>query len=318
MSASAETVSGAEICRCCGAPLARHAAIESVDRLSGVPGEFNVRVCTGCGSGTTFPKVTESELGAFYAGDYNPHEEWVPPRGLLSAISSLIRRFVSNRALRTLPLSRLAGREGDALDVGCGRGDLGALLIANGWRMTGVEPSPEACAIARKQGLDALAGTLGTVDLGGRSFDAITFQHSLEHVVDPAADMSIVAARLKPGGLLLVSVPNFGSLQARLFRGRWFNLDLPRHRFHYTAEGLRALARSAGLAVESLSTSSSPVGLPGSLTYALFGRWLFKGPVSTRVATVVSLIIYPVALLMNAFGGGDVLHMVASKPAREP
>lgn len=300
-------------CSCCGGRLPEHYAITSIDRLSGVPGTFFVRICERCGSGTSFPFVDESELGQFYAGNYNPHADWQPPKGLLAMISRWIRAFIASRALRSLPLSKLAGRSGEALDVGCGRGDLGALLITEGWQVTGVEPSPEACVIARRQGVDAIGGTLGSADLGDRKFDVITFQHSLEHVVDPTTDAAIAARLLTPGGFLLISVPNFGSLQRRLFNGRWFHLDLPRHRFHYTADGLRALAEKAGLEVDEIGTSSSPVGLPGSLAYAVFGHWIFRGPLLVRAVTLGSLVTYPLALLMNAFGGGDVLHMVAKK-----
>jgi SAM-dependent methyltransferase len=280
-----------------------------------VAGEFAVAICPQCGSGTTLPAATESELAAYYPNDYNPYADWHPPSGVLAALSRAIRNFITRRAISSLPLSAIAEQTGQAMDVGCGRGDLGALLISRGWSVIGVEPSAEAAASAADKGLETRVGTLGSVDLAGRQFDAITFQHSLEHVVDPAADLARVSELLAPGGKLLVSVPNFGSLQRQAFRGRWFHLDLPRHRFHYTEAGLRALADGAGLTVAATGSSSSPVGLPGSLTYALFGRWVFNGPVVARAFTLASLLIYPVALLMALPRGGEVLHMVAVKPA---
>lgn len=302
-------------CKCCGAKLPDAPAIEGIDRLAGVPGEFAVLICGECGTGTTTPHVTESELSAFYPDDYNPYADWQPPAGPLAAVSRAIRRFITNRALRSLPLSAISGQSGDALDVGCGRGDLGALLISLGWKVSGVEPSPDAAEVARRQGLEVQVGTLGDAEFAPESFDAVTFQHSLEHVVDPAVELERVAALLRPGAKLLVSVPNFGSLQRRVFKDDWFHLDLPRHRFHYTDAGLRALADRTGLNVEATGSSSSPVGLPCSLTYAIFGRWVFNGPIVARIFILASLAIYPVALLMARPHGGEVLHMVATKPA---
>ncbi|MGH2959532.1 MAG: class I SAM-dependent methyltransferase [Solirubrobacterales bacterium] len=258
--------------------------------------------------------ATEAELAAYYPEDYNPYADWQAPSGLLAALSRAIRNFITRRAISSLPLSAIADEKGQAMDVGCGRGDLGALLISRGWSVTGVEPSADAAASAAEKGLETKVGTLGSVDLAGRQFDAITFQHSLEHVTDPAADLALVSELLVPGGKLLVSVPNFGSLQRRVFNGRWFHLDLPRHRFHYTDAGLRALAEGAGLKVAATGSSSSPVGLPGSLSYVVFGRWVFNGPIVARVITLASLVIYPVALLMALPSGGEVLHMVATKP----
>lgn len=301
-------------CNCCGATLPGADAIVGKDRLSGVPGEFSVRICPDCGSGTTFPVVDEAGLADFYDSEYNPHEDWQPPNRLLATVSKAIRGFIHRRAMRSLPLSALPSTPGSALDVGCGRGDLGATLISLGWNASGVEPSPDAAEAARRKGVDTQTGTLGGADFGDRSFDLIVFQHSLEHVVDPSADIARVSELLSPGGLLFVSVPNFGCLQRKLFRGRWFHLDLPRHRFHYTDAGLRRLAEKSGLSVTTTGTSSTPVGLPGSLSYAVFGRWIFKGPLITRIATLASLILYLPALAVNAFGGGDVLHLVARKP----
>lgn len=301
-------------CNCCGAALPNEPAIRGRDRLAGVAGEFSVLICPQCGSGTTLPIATEAELVAYYPEDYNPYADWQPPAGVLAAISRAIRNFITRRAISSLPLSAIADQSGRALDVGCGRGDLGALLISRGWTVTGVEPSAAAAASAEDKGLETKVGTLGGVDLADRQFDAITFQHSLEHVVDPTADLARVAELLAPGGKLLVSVPNFGSLQRRIFGGRWFHLDLPRHRFHYSDAGLRALAENAGLNVVATGTSTSPVGLPGSLTYMLFDRWIFNGPIVARVFTLASLVLYPVALLMALPRGGEFVHMVASKP----
>jgi dihydrofolate synthase/folylpolyglutamate synthase len=47
-------------------------------------------------------------------------------------------------------------------------------------------------------------------------------------------------ALVRPGGLVLVSVPNFGSWQRRRFGSRWYHLDLPRHRTHFSPAGLKA------------------------------------------------------------------------------
>ena len=53
------------------------------------------------------------------------------------------------------------------LDVGAGSGDLGGVLAHHGWDVVGVEPSAQACALARERGVDARQGTLETVDLSG-------------------------------------------------------------------------------------------------------------------------------------------------------
>ena len=61
----------------------------------------------------------------------------------------------------------------------------------------------------------------------------------------PAPAIDHAARHLRPGGLLLVAVPNTASLQARVFGDRWFHLDLPRHLVHLPAPALDGAAASA-------------------------------------------------------------------------
>ena len=77
------------------------------------------------------------------------------------------------------------------------------------------------------------------IDAG--SYDVVTIWHVLEHLDDPGAALERIHSWLRPRGGLLVGVPNLRSLQARLGGDRWYHLDVPRHRVHFTGGGLRAL-----------------------------------------------------------------------------
>jgi SAM-dependent methyltransferase len=291
-------------------------SITGVDRLLGTRGNFAVKVCPDCGSGTTIPVVAEDELGNFYPDEYSPHVDPPPPSGVLAPLKLRVRDWFERRSMRRMPFVAVQDRTGGLLDIGCGRGDLAALFIKRGWEASGIEPSPLASEAARAKGVDVLTGTLGSVDLAGRRFDAVTFQHSLEHVHDPRVDLAIVRDLLEPGGTVMVSVPNFASLQRRIFSGRWFHLDLPRHRFHYTPDGLTRLFTLAGFDVKRVGTATSVLGFPGSLSYLLIGRWAFGGgPWATRLITLVAFALLPIALVMSRIGGGDFLHLVATKQA---
>ena len=289
--------------------------IEAPDRLHGTGGTYHVARCDVCGAGVTLPRVGDEQLAAFYPDEYGPYSE------RMSAVerfaSRFIRAFQGWSALRAAPLSALRGRSaGRGLDVGCGRGDLAATLIGHGWTMSGVEPSPSACAAAAARGVDARCGTLTTVALEADSYDAVVFRHSLEHTNDSVNALRVVRATLRSGGLVLITVPNFGCRQARRFRGFWFHLDLPRHRCHFTAAALERALRAAELEVVSISTSSSTAGLPGSLQYRIFGRCLFPGGLGLRVASGLCALALPLAWLVDAAGGGgDQLHAVARRPS---
>jgi SAM-dependent methyltransferase len=303
------------LCSICGAQLGEP-TIEAPDRLHGTGGTYRVARCRVCGAGVTQPRVSDEELGAFYPDEYGPYNEQLG--GWQRIASRLIRAFQGWDAMRAAPLSALGERPvGRGLDVGCGRGDLAAMLIGHGWAMSGVEPSPAACEAAAARGVDARCGTLSTVALEPEVYDAVVFMHSLEHTNDPVADLRRVRSALAPGGLVLITVPNFGGWQARRLRSSWFHLDLPRHRVHFTPDALERALTGAGLEVVSISASSSPVGLPASFQYRVFGRCLFPGGMALRVATGLCALAFPLVLGLDALAGprdGDLLHAVARRP----
>ena len=71
--------------------------------------------------------------------------------------------------------------------------------------------------------------------------DLVVLWHVLEHLDVPAATLDRIRGWLKPGGRLVVAVPNISSVQAQIGEDRWFHQDVPRHRVHFSPEGLGAL-----------------------------------------------------------------------------
>jgi SAM-dependent methyltransferase len=307
-------VSAAARCNACDAGLEGASRITSSDRLHGTPGTFDVLVCRRCGSGTTHPPATATELASYYPDAYGPYDA-AAAGGLTGAISRAIRSRQGRALLARPPLTALTGRPpGRLVDVGCGRGDLAALFVARGWRATGIEPSATAVAAARARGIDARAGTLADAPLEPDDYDAAVFQHSLEHTTEPVKDLERVRDALRPGGRVLITVPNFGSWQRRRFRGRWYHLDLPRHRTHFTRTGLTTTLQRAGLTLEQTATSTSTVGLPATIQYALAGRCLFPGGMALRVSAGLCVIALPLSRLLDRLAnGGDQLHAVARR-----
>jgi len=285
------------------------------DRLHGTPGDFAVARCPRCATGVTLPPATVAQLASRYPAGYAAYQAWSHP--LVRACSMVIQAAQRRAARRRPPLDLVAARPpGRGLDIGCGRGDVAAGLIGDGWRMTGVEPSATACAVARERGVDVREGVLATVALEAQAYDIAIFQHSLEHTDDPVGDLRRTHAALRPGAAIAVSVPNAGGWQARCFDGRWYHLDLPRHRVHFTAPSLaRALAEGGFTDVRTF-TSTSVVGLWASLQYRIWGRCLFPDGLALRVAAGLCALGLPVARLADRVGGGgDLLHATARRPA---
>ncbi len=303
-------MSPAANCLACGGPLADQPALVAPDRMHLVCGAWAVHQCQHCGSGSTLPLVSEAELDAFYPTEYAPFEI---PRGPLAAAMASMQRLRDRRF--PLAVLRAGGPRQTLLDVGCGRGDLAASWVAAGWRVLGVEPSSSAAATASARGAEILGQTLSTVSLAPQTLDAVVFRHSLEHVIDPSLDLSRVFAALRPGGRLAVIVPNWGSGQRRTFGEYWFPLELPRHRTHFTAEGLRHAIASAGFARIEVRPATPLITTTWSLQFRFFGRILTATGPSLLAGYVASI---PIGLVQHGFdaltGDGDFLHAAAVRP----
>ena len=98
-----------------------------------------------------------------------------------------------------------------ALDVGCGAGLLAEPLARLGAKVTAIDAAPEVITVARNHAaaggldIDYRAGDVQQLD---GLFNLITCMEVIEHVADPAAFVALLARRLAPAGLLILSTPN--------------------------------------------------------------------------------------------------------------
>ena len=109
-----------------------------------------------------------------------------------------------------------------ALDVGCGAGLLAEPLTRLGAKVTAIDAAPELIAAAqlhaRGQGLE-IDYRVSTVEKLKGNFDLVTSMEVIEHVANPQTFVRALAARLAPGGLLILSTPNKTALSRLLMVG---------------------------------------------------------------------------------------------------
>ncbi len=221
---------------------------------------FSVVRCTACGVVQTIPRPPDNTLGRFYPRAYYPIGGYDP---------GYYRRSILPSQREKLNIVRHFRKTGNLLDVGCGAGFFVREATGGGFTAQGVEFSQEAVEFGKSQGTERIAeGDFLQTEFPGRSFDIITLWHVLEHLPRPVEILDKIRGLLAPEGILVIAVPNFESLQARVFRGRWYHLEVPRHLYHFTPGSLRKLLEGRGFGVKAeyhRSPEHNWAGILGSL-----------------------------------------------------
>jgi 2-polyprenyl-3-methyl-5-hydroxy-6-metoxy-1,4-benzoquinol methylase len=132
------------------------------------------------------------------------------------------------------------------LDVGAAGGSFLAMARERGYQPLGCEPSTWMCTFARDHyGLDLHPGTIFDMPVEPGTVDMLTLWDVLEHTPDPQAVLKRAHDLLTPEGVLVLSVPDYGSLAARGLGHRWPFL-LTVHLYYFETPTMTELLRRTG------------------------------------------------------------------------
>ncbi|PDH68351.1 MAG: bifunctional 3-demethylubiquinol 3-O-methyltransferase/2-polyprenyl-6-hydroxyphenol methylase [Sphingomonadaceae bacterium MED-G03] len=206
--------------------------------------------------------------------------DWWDPRGssaMLHKLNPVRLRYIRAAIDQHWPGREQAFRPLDgkrALDVGCGAGLLAEPLARLGATVTGLDAAPENIAAAQAhaegQGLSIDYRATPVEAMAEDGFDLVTSMEVIEHVADPAAFVRALAAKLAPGGLMILSTPNRTPLSrlAMITIGESIG-GIPKGTHDWgkflTPEELTALLEKAGLDV----TDSSGLSFDPARGFAL-------------------------------------------------
>ncbi len=300
-------VAGHSVCPLCETSIDDGVVLLARDRWFGIDGTFEVRECPRCRIGVTHPQLRGDALERFYPSDYC---QWNRPN---SSMFNYGLALLTRLRASLPPFSAIRRRQsGTLLDVGCGRGDLAARFGANGWLACGLDVSPQAVESARAAGVHAVEGSLTTVEWPDDSFDLIVMNHSLEHMPDPMDALRRARALLRPGGALIVAVPNWTSWQRRLFGTYWLHLDVPRHLTHFSPHALHMAARRAGFSRGRTRRFVTAVSLPITISSRLSRSNTLRGRLR-QAMMLIGAASYPLQWCIGRPLGGDCVYLVAEK-----
>lgn len=308
------------MCVVCGEAAPPRVRVDVRDYVTGE--RFQLLQCRRCDFAMTDP--VPMSLDRYY-----------PPR---------YRRFnaVAAFVLRRLYLRRVDGwlaripKSGVALELGSGTGWMLRALRERGWLAVGSERTVTVAVAAREgAGVPMFVGDLDAIR-DAPVLDLVIMFHVLEHLADPVAALHALARRVKPGGTLILGIPNIASWQARAVGSRWMHLDAPRHLCHFSPDAIERALHASGFRMAHLDFRSfehDPFGwVQGGLDRLGFEQGLLvkllarmperrSGPLATLAAVVlaVPLGVLGLALAMASWraGAGAVMEVWAVREERD-
>ncbi|MGB9872141.1 MAG: class I SAM-dependent methyltransferase [Anaerolineae bacterium] len=278
------------------------------DLKLGLPGEFHLVRCDGCGLLYINPRPTWGALQEYYPEYYPSFIQFNSSKNPWDGVVRRCRIVSSYQNGRRL------------LDVGCGTGAFLKEMSRFGeWELYGVEPLSVPAQIAREQGnIKIFQGTLLESDFSSEFFDVVTWWDVLEHVPNPRACLRETFRILKPGGWLFVQTPDPGSWEARLFGPHWIGWDTPRHLYLFSRPVLIRQLEKTGFRIirvgsfaGNISTVCKSLGHCLSSRYSkMVGTLLFRAGDSSIIRVVTA----PLYILLRRFDLTFAVLYIAQKP----
>ena len=293
------------------------------DTNEGVVGRWQIVQCQECGLGILNPLPREEEIAGFYQSVFYDETGSRFRQGI-----EFFRHIMSY--FRTWPLRAVQTIPGRLLDFGSGTGHFAEAMDNAGWDVTAIEPYNQS---NENEILSSFSSHELKLKVSDNTFDAISLWHVLEHLLSPSTYLDELSRTLKPGGYVLLSQPDFGSIQARFFQQHWLILDPPRHLYQFTLESLDRLMIPRGYERVSLTRRSMELG-PFTLLQSFLNKFLgdknrlfkyLKSPQLKRNRTslrgvldllLMALLAVPALatyFILLLFDSGDVLTVIYKK-----
>lgn len=168
------------------------------------------------------------------------------------AVKTLRKEKLKRDKLGDLTARYVCG-EGIVVDIGCAHGRF-LKTLADRFPVAGVEISRALAAKARKSLPDSAQiiqadAVFGLGQLPENSCAAVIMSAFLEHEIEPRLLLAATLRALRAGGVAIVKVPNFGSLNRRFRKKKWCGFRFPDHVNYFTPRSIVAMARTSGFEI---------------------------------------------------------------------
>jgi len=225
---------------------------------------FSVVKCV-CGFVYLNPRPTENSIAIFYDDKYLPHNS-NKYNFILRTLQNLTFRWKKNT------INRLLADPDSLLDVGSGDGAFAKYMKKNGWDVAQY---------------DKFSSKFDKTNYLNKKYQLITMWHSLEHLHDIDNLVNNIYDLLSDESYLLIAVPNYNSIDRKIFKDKWIALDVPRHLYHFTSITLEKYLLKKNIKIVSKKT--------------MYQDTIFNVALSIKNIFILKIIFFPFILLISFF-----------------
>jgi SAM-dependent methyltransferase len=203
----------------------------------------NILRCRNCGLGHA--EAPAFDPTSYYTGKYFSGHQPDGYADYLAAEPVLRREFA-----KTVAFIRQWRNAGRLMEIGCAYGFF--LHEAKKYfDVSGIELAADAAIYCQRAGLSVLQGMADETTLHrDEKMDVIAMLDVIEHLPDPRETLVLLSRHLAPGGIVVITTGDFGSVVARLCGRYWRLMTPPQHLWFFGRKSIIRLAGSLGLKVE--------------------------------------------------------------------
>lgn len=270
---------------------------------------FSIYDCSNCKNGFSYPFLTNDELTKYYPDDYDCYKSH-------KSITGYIQKLKSGNDIKIIrKILKSSGKK--ILEIGAGSGLFLYLLKNESFEVYGIEPSISGLKYAKDNFGIELENFYFEDYEPSQKFDMIIAYHVLEHFIDPVSALKKMKTCLNEKGFLYLKLPRFDSWPARVYKSFWHGYDLPRHRVHFSKEGLIDLLKENDMEIVLFKGDYGPLDTIRAIKYySQFSKNIplklfFK--IINSVPNIIKLLLAVILeILMSPFKSGR-MSIIARK-----
>jgi SAM-dependent methyltransferase len=214
-------------------------------------------------------------------------------------------------------VKKITGKEiinfGSYLDIGCGSGERVFFIKENGCKKSYGLDKYDNLKIKTKNFINS-----EIIDFKPRiKFDTVSLFHVLEHVDDFEKIIKHVKKYiLKDNGYLIIQVPNYDSIERKLFKNKWVCFDVPRHKWHFDSSFFVKFFKKNGFKLcgcEIKNAFLHPVSIGSSLIRDIDIQriWMLRKPFYFKILWVLmTFITMPFSFIESIFKTSSMLTLI--------